>query len=48
MDYIVSALELNKNAQLRYSCSYTKGAILGFCGRSASFFRISAGYRVNP
>lgn len=38
MDYIVSALELSKNAQLRYSCSYTKGAILDYYGRSASFF----------
>jgi hypothetical protein len=48
MDYIVSALEFNKNAQIKYSSSYTKGDILGYYGRSASIFRISTSFGLNP
>ena len=48
MDYSTSVLKKDRNSQLKYSCSYTKGATTGFQGRSASFFRINAGYRINP
>lgn len=48
MDSIVSTVKVTLNKQWKYSSSVTKSDILVFNGRSASIFRISTGYCVNP
>jgi hypothetical protein len=48
MANVVSTSELALNKQWIYSSSFTKSAIPYFNGRSASFFRISTDYCINP
>lgn len=48
MDNIVSTVMVTLNKQWKYSSSVTKSAILGSNGRSASIFRISTDYCINP
>ncbi|GKX68316.1 hypothetical protein [Inconstantimicrobium mannanitabidum] len=48
MDNIVRTVKFDSYGHLEYSSSAQKTAISKFKGRSASFFRISAGYCVNP
>jgi hypothetical protein len=45
---IMDTVKLVKREQLKYSSSFTKNGIKLFYGRSVSFFRISAGYSINP
>jgi hypothetical protein len=48
MANIVSTVEVTLNKQWKYSSSVTKSAISDVNGRSASFFRISTDYCINP
>jgi hypothetical protein len=46
MDNIVNTVKVNE--QLRSSSSFAKNGMLLFNGRSASIFRISIDYSMNP
>lgn len=48
MANIVSTVSLTLNKHWEYSSSVTKSAISCFNGRSASIFRISTDYCINP
>ncbi|MDR3594937.1 hypothetical protein [Clostridium sp.] len=48
MANIVSTVNVILKEQLKYSSSFTKNGMKVFNGRSASFFKISAGYSINP
>ncbi|SFC87806.1 hypothetical protein SAMN05421842_1129 [Clostridium uliginosum] len=48
MANIVSTVRIILNKRWKYSSSITKSAISAFNGRSASIFRISTYYSVNP
>lgn len=48
MSDIVCTVKFTINKQWKYSSSVTKSAILAFNGRSASIFRISTDYCINP
>lgn len=48
MANIVGTVKFTLNKQWKYSSSVTKSAILDFGGRSASIFRISTDYCINP
>jgi len=45
---IVSAVRVTCKKILESSSSYAKNGISAFNGRSASIFRISANYSINP
>ena len=45
---VVSTVKVRINKQWKYSSSVMKSAILGFSGRSASIFRKSTDYCINP
>lgn len=45
---VVSTVRFNVNKQWKYSSSVMKSAVLGFSGRSASIFRKSTDYSINP
>lgn len=48
MANIVGTIEVISNKQWISSSSFNKTAILAFNGRSASIFRISTDYSINP
>lgn len=48
MAYKVGTVKFVINKQWKYSSCVTKSAISDFDGRSASIFRISTGYCINP
>jgi hypothetical protein len=48
MENVVSTVKFTSIKQWKYSSCVTKSAISDFNGRSASFFRISTDYCVNP
>lgn len=48
MTKIVGAVKVISNKQWKYSSSVTKSAISSLKGRSASIFRISTDYCINP
>lgn len=48
MANVVSTVKFKLNKQWKYSSSVMKSAILGFHGRSASIFRKSTDYCINP
>jgi hypothetical protein len=48
MSNIVGTVNLTLNKRWTFSSSVTKTAILDFNGRSASIFRISTNYCINP
>lgn len=45
---VVGTVDMVLNKQWKYSSSVTKSAISDVNGRSASFFRISTDYCINP
>ncbi|NLP27533.1 MAG: hypothetical protein GX370_01930 [Clostridia bacterium] len=48
MAKIIGSLMVTLNKQCKYSSSVSKNGISSFDGRSASIFRISTNYSINP